>query len=206
MGDIDLIPALYRKQRRQKVQLRLLMIIIIIVILGILSAVALLKVSNKGLISDIEQLQVQKSVSAQMSERLQIIRNKKNQLEKQQALLEKLRGGVSVSLLFELMDKAIFQQNVWFLNWQFQRGGLSNRNANNNRSSKGQTLEANRNQNTNMILRGRADEHDDVSNFVAQLIAQHEIEKVQILTTELKESGRQKFVQFELAILVSQSE
>jgi Tfp pilus assembly protein PilN len=215
MHEIDLIPAEYRFRQQ------LLRWITVVIAVGI--GVVFINAAGFGYFlhqtseieSEIEQLQAQKAISTQQRSELKELQTRKEELEKQWQLLTGLRSGSAVGEVFRTIDRALAEEDVWFLSWEFRRAG-SVRKAGQKTVNTGYFIvlpagkeggeEETWQIETHMTIRGQAMDHAALSNFVTRLVSQPEIHAVRVLNTALRTQGGAKLVDFSLAVVVAGNE
>jgi len=212
MNEVDLIPEDYRKQRLYIGWLKRAGLSLTIIIGVVLVGFFYFKQVNESLAADIQQLKMQRSIATENGQQLKQLSSQKNDLLQQLKLLAGLRGGASAEQMFLTMDNALSGPQVWLTNWRFRRAG--NRveedvetvntgyfivvpRGRGNQKSEAWKIE------TWMIVQGQALDHVAMSEFVANLTRQPEIENVRIVSTRLNPSGKIKLVDFSLEITVA---
>jgi len=212
MSDIDLIPQAYRTRRWQA---RWMMVSAWLLggLVGmlILSSVLLGTATAKAK-SRVEALQHRHAVTAQQRADIERLGQEKTELEQQFHLLSGLRSGAAAADMFLTVDRALTSNDVWFLDWQFQRAGVM---------AGGEVSTVNTgyfivvpegaNQlaadavrvQTDMTIRGQAQDHSALSGFVRRLFEQPAVDDVRILRTALNRSNQTSTVDFDLAVVLS---
>ena len=136
----------------------------------------------------------------------------KSELEQQFHLLSGLRSGAAAGDMFVTIDRALTSEDVWFLEWQFQRAGVMAgedvRTVNTGYfivvPDGAEQLAADELRvQTHMTIRGQARDHSALSGFVRRLFAQPEIDDVRILRTALNSGRQTSIVNFELAVVLN---
>jgi len=212
MSDIDLIPQAYRVWRWQLRWIKNAAFVLAgLVGLLMLAAVAL-GIATEDSRSRVGDLQRKRTDSAQQQVDLQRLGEAKVELERQFRLLSGLRSGAAAGDMFVTIDRALTGNDVWFLDWQFQRAGVM----------VGEGIEAvdsgyfipypdNGEQlaaddlrvQTNMTIRGQSLDHSALSGFVRRLFVQPEIDDVRIRRTSLVRLNQADAVDFELAVVLT---
>ena len=212
MSDIDLIPQAYRTRRWQSRFMNHTALL-----LGGLLGILILVSSALGVVtananSRVEALQHRQMVTAQQRADLERLNAQKAELKRQFRLLSGLRSGAAAGDMFVTIDRALTSDDVWFLEWQFQRAGVMAgeevRTVNTGYfivvPDGAERLAANdlRVQ-THMTIRGQARDHSALSSFVRRLFAQPEIDDVRIHRTSLRRSNQTSTVDFDLAVVLN---
>ena len=114
--------------------------------------------------------------------------------------------------MFVTIDRALTSDDVWFLNWQFQRAGVMTgeevRTVNTGYfvvvpDGAEQSVSNDRRVQTHMEIRGQALDHSALSGFVRRLFVQPEIDDIRIRRTSLVRSNDVDTVNFELAVVLN---
>lgn len=212
MNEIDLIPDEYRKKRLFVNWLKRAGLTLGLVFAVVLSGFVVLKQINEKLAEDIQRLKLQRAIATENGQQLKQLSEQKDHLQQQLNLLAGLRGGSSAEQMFVTMDNAIPGPQVWLTKWQFRRAG--NRVEQNsvtvntgyfivvpsgqdNQKQEAWKIE------TWMEVQGQALDHVAMSEFVANLTRQPEIENVRIVSTRLNQSRQIRRVDFSLEITVA---
>lgn len=212
MSDIDLIPQAYRTWRWQTLWIKRAGILLCgLVGTLILSSMAIGKATADAK-SRVEALQVKQAVTAQQRADMERLGVEKTELEEQFHLLSGLRSGAAAGDMFVTIDRALTSDDVWFLEWQFQRAGVMAgeqvRTVNTGYfivvpdGADRLAAEDIRVQ-THMTIRGQARDHAALSGFVRRLFAQREIDDVRIRRTVLNRGNQTSTVDFDLAVVLS---
>lgn len=213
MTDIDLIPTDYRN--RIWLQGRALLVggVTTLAIIVLLLALAVLHYLSGRSDIRIAQLQSLQAISVQQREQLTHLDGARVELENRLALLDGLRSGAAAAAMFETVDRALTEGDVWFQGWEFNRAGsvVERRpeTASNGyfiimpatdgaNASEAWKIE------THMKIRGQAKDHSALSGFVRRLYQQPEIHDVRILNTAVNAGGH--YVDFNLAVTVNGQE
>lgn len=208
MTDIDLIPADYRAKIKLIGRVKLAVVVVAMSLAASLAGYLTFDHKNKILFADIAALQNQQQISTQQSELLTALTNKKNNFENQLSLLGKLRNGMAAPAMFTTVDRALVDNKVWFLDWEFQRAGhVVNKKpqtvssgyfivvqGNNAAAEEAWMIE------THMTIHGQAQDHAALSQFVGKLFKQPEIHDVRILNTSRQPTAG--IINFDLAVTV----
>ena len=212
MSDIDLIPQAYRTRLWQTSWIKrsaLLLGGLVVLLIG--SSIAL-GVATANAKSRVEELQLKQAFTAQQRTDIERLGVEKSELEQQFLLLSGLRSGAAAGDMFVTIDRALTSEDVWFLEWQFQRAGVMAgedvRTVNTGYfivvPDGAEQLAADELRvQTHMTIRGQARDHSALSGFVRRLFAQPVIDDVRILRTALNSGRQTSIVDFELAVVLN---
>jgi len=212
MSDIDLIPLAYRRRRWQSRYLRNSAVILGCILAAMALGLLQLLATTSDMRTRVEALEERQAISAQQRADLERLGVEKIELENQLRLLLGLRSSVAAEQMFVVIDRALTGDDVWFLEWQFQRAGVmvgnELRTVNTGyfivipdgaeRSAPGNLPVQ-----TNMTIKGQARDHSALSKFVRGLFAQPEIDDVRIRRTVQATRNRVTTVDFDLAIVLN---
>ena len=212
MHELDLIPASYRQSQLQQ---RLLILAgSAVAALLVLTATSWfgLDLANAKIAQDIDSLQQQQTISATQRDELQRLSAQKGDYQQQLRLLTGLRSGTAAENLFGIIDQVLFEDELWFLKWQFRRAGVSN-------DEPGRAVEtgyflvvspeADAGQDetwrveTHMEITGQATDHAALSRFVRRLFGRAEIFDVRVKRTELHRYRTRTVVDFDLTVIIN---
>ena len=212
MSDMDLIPQAYRTWLWQTRWIkRSALLLGGLVGLLILSSISL-GVATANAKSRVEALQLKQKLTTQQRADMERLGGEKSDLEHQFHLLSGLRSGAAAGDMFLTIDRALTGDDVWFLEWQFQRAGVMAgegvRTVNTGYfivvpAGAAELAADELRVQTHMTIRGQARDHSALSGFVRRLFTQPEIDDVRILRTALKNSRQTSTVDFELAVVLS---
>ncbi len=171
-----------------------------------------LGVASANAKSRVEALQRIQALTAQQRVDLEQLSEEKAELERQFRVLSGLRSGAAAGDMFVTIDRALTSDDVWFLDWQFQRAGVMVGEEVGTVSTGyfivvpdgADQLAANdlRVQ-THMTIRGQSLDHSALSGFVRRLFVQPEIDDVRIRRTSLIRRNQADVVDFELAVVLN---
>lgn len=209
MTGIDLIPADYRGQLRLRGWGKYTASAVAAVLFWSVVGYFVLDSWNKKMAVEISALQSRQQISAQQSETLAVLNSKKTNFERQLSLLTGLRSGAAAPAMFRTIDNALAGNEVWFLDWGFQRAGHAVENKpetvntgyfivvtdDDGSGEEAWMIE------THMTIKGQAKDHAALSRFVRKLFEQPEIQDVRILNTS--RLSDEKIVNFDLAVTVN---
>ena len=212
MSDIDLIPQAYRTWLWQSRWMkRSALLLGGLVGMLVLSSVAL-GVATTNAKSRVAALQQRQAVTAQQRTDMERLDEEKTELQQQFRLLSGLRSGAAAGDMFVTIDRALTGDDVWFLEWQFQRAGVMAgkevRTVNTGYfivvpDGAEQLAADDIRVQTHMTIRGQARDHSALSGFVRRLFAQPEIDDVRIRRTVLNRGNQISTVDFDLAVVLS---
>jgi hypothetical protein len=209
MTGIDLIPADYRDQTRLRGWGRYTVSAVAAVLVLSVAGYFVLDSWNKKISVEITALQSRQQISAAQSETLAMLNSKKVNFERQLSLLTGLRSGAAAPAMFRTIDNALAGNEVWFLDWDFQRAGhaVEKKPETVNTGyfivvsdADGSGEEAWMIE-THMTIKGQAQDHAALSRFVRKLFEQPEIQDVRILNTS--RMSKERIVDFDLAVTVN---
>lgn len=211
MGEIDLIPAIYRRRRLFVGWLRLAAMVLVVVTLLIGGAFVGLRVQTGKLDEALRVLQLQKAISTQQRSELETLNARKRELTQQLGLLAGLRSGAAADQMFLTVDRAMAEGSVWFTDWNFRRAGTATK-ADPETVNSGYFIVVPNGQptkkeawmiETQMKIDGEALDHAALSRFVSNLINQPEIESVRVVRTETVVVTDRPLVRFSLDVVVA---
>ena len=209
MTEIDLVPGDYRHLTWLRGRARAAVTVILAAVFLSVAIYAGLRVWSVSMDRQIATLQKKQAITNQQREALTKMDIHKSALQRKLELLTGLRGGAEAVQMFVTIDRAMQDDEVWFLDWDFQRAGTTVKNTpettsngyfilipaeNGKASSEAWKIE------THMTFRGQARDHSALSGFVRRLYRQPAIQDVRILDTTRKANGN--VVDFRLAVTV----
>ncbi len=213
MADFDLIPSDYRSRLVRQRWFKVFVAVISTMALLTGGAAAGLNYVARDAVSEIGRLQAEHQSNRKVAEKLAALRKQKAQFIYQLSLLDGLRGGTPAERMFAAMDRALTDDTVWFQSWEFKRAGSSVQPEKPAATNTGYFIvvpkgtETKRQQvwrvETHMTIKGRAGDHSALSNFIANLFAQPEIDDVKVLRTSMYRNTDRQAVEFDLAIVVN---
>ncbi len=209
MSEVDLIPNSYR---RLQSHIRLLKILAGAVVVTVTIAGLVIISFNHGikrLHLEVAELQQQKNVSMQQRDQLVRIQEAKTKYGNQLDLLNKLRGGATVGHMFKVIDRALADENLWFLHWRLMRGDVQDIQEGNVKpasNTAGNFLLGGKQKGIEMIIKGQAQDYESLSRFVNNLLGQPEIKNVRVVNTSLRRYTSSTVVDFNLSVHVRQQD
>ncbi len=213
MHSIDLIPADYRQARWLQGWLRQLAITAVVIAGLAVLAFAGLQQQAKNLTAEVQRLEEQQAVTDQQRAVLEDLNRRKTAIGQQLSVLKGLRAGAPAQTVFKVIDKALADAEVWFLDWQFQRAGMKSPNAPQAGVETGYFVMvpdaalADGNQSwlveTHMTIKGQARDYKALSRFVNGLYADKTVVDVKVQRTEMNKRNSKDVVQFEVAVVLN---
>lgn len=212
MADLDLIPQDYRDWLSRRAMLRQYVIVFLILNVLILASSGVLAHFSQGAAQRIQDLQAQSAITEQQQVQLEMLREQQGEYERRWSLLRGLRAGAAVEDIFKIIDEALVDDDLWFVDWRFQRAGvvvngetrdvetgyfvivLEDGNYNENLDWKVETL---------MTVSGQARDHQALSTFVRALFEQPSIQDVSVRKTSRANYAGGRVVSFELGIVLN---
>lgn len=209
MTEIDLVPGDYRRLAWLRGRARTTVVVIVAALCVTVVSWGALQVLSRQLDRQIAELQSKQAITNQQREALTQLDLHKTALQRKLELLTGLRGGAEAVQMFVTVDRAIEDNEVWFLDWEFQRAGSAVENKPETTSNgyfilipaeDGRDSQEAWKIDTHMTLRGQARDHSALSGFVRRLYRQDNIQDVRILDTSRK--ANDNVVDFRLAVTV----
>jgi hypothetical protein len=212
MSDIDLIPQAYRTRRWQMLWIKRFSFILGGLVGALALGATIIGIAAANATTRVEALQHRQSLTAQQRVDLELLGKEKTELERQFRVLSGLRSGAAAGDMFVTVDRALKGDDVWFLNWEFERAGVMV-------SDEAQTVNTGyfivvpegANQHapdelrvqTHMTIQGQARDHSTLSAFVRRLFVQPEVDDVRIRRTSRIRNDQVDAVDFELGVVLS---
>lgn len=212
MAELDLIPQDYRDWVNQRTMARQYVIAIVVLNIVILASSGLFaKLSNQGM-ARVQELQSQSAITEQQQTQLEQLSAEQSEYEKRWSLLRGLRAGAAVEDIFRIIDEALVNDDLWFVDWSFRRAGVvvdgETRGIETGYfvivSAEEQSGEIPEWQvETHMTLKGQARDHQALSTFVRSLFEQTDIKDVNVKNTSLTDYANGRVVSFDLTIVLN---
>jgi hypothetical protein len=211
MAEIDLIPQDYKNKLIEQSVVRWSVLISFAVVGACFGIYLVLKILSDTTKQEIEALQNQRSVSAAQNERLNRIIDTEKQLKSQLNVVRRLNKGAQIAQIFKVIDEAFVADGLWFLEWRFERQGITPNNTSSGTNT-GYIIVVDPKQNskgdswakeTNMVIKGQAVDHAYVAQFVSNLIAHPSVSDVRIMKTEQRTLNNLSVIEFQLAIILN---
>jgi len=212
MSDLDLIPQDYRNWINQRVMVRQHVIAFAILNIVILASSGVLVQFSKQALARVQELQSEIAITTQQHAELEQLKEKQSEYERRWSLLQGLRAGAAIEDIFKIIDRALINNDLWFVNWSFRRAGVivdgETRGietgyflivAEDERDDANSELLIE----THMTVQGQARDHQALSTFVRSLFEQPDIKDVRVQKTELIDYANGRVVSFELTIVLN---
>ncbi len=214
MADIDLIPREYRYWLWQLQWLKQSAVGLSGVLALATAGYLYLDITAAATQKKLQTLQQQQAITQQQQQELEQLSNSKAELARQWTLLNGLRGGTSVESILTVIDRALVDQQVWFLDWEFARAGHAAKRPRQSSNSGYFVISSGKNKgepsmpdrwqvDTHITIKGQAIDHAAFSGFVQRLLQQAEIADVKVVKTALSRISDVNIVNFDIAILVN---
>jgi hypothetical protein len=212
MNDIDLIPSDYRLRCWLARSSRRLGIAVAAIFIVTATAYAAMHHARQNAKAEIERLRTQAEISARHKSELDQLREQKSRYEGQLALLKGLRGGASAEAMFVAIDRALTENDVWFVDWEFRRSGkVVGPEAQTDNKGYFVVLSSSGSEGNNdawqieahMSIKGQANDHSALSRFVRRLLTQPEIQDVHVLSSAQRKTRDNRVVEFDLSVSVN---
>lgn len=214
MADIDLIPSGYRYWIWQLSLLKKFALGLLVVVAILLGLSLYWGSEAKKLNVSMAALQNKMAITQSQREKLERLVSQKTELERQWKLLDGLRGGITVENVLAIIDSALYQNEVWFLDWRFNRAGYAVEESEEtvetgyfvvvpktgaNNQGEPETWKIH----TRISINGQAKDHAAFSGFVQRLISRPEISEVKVEKTILRHRNKAKIVDFNIVVVVN---
>jgi len=190
MSEIDLIPNSYRRMQSNIRSLKILTVVLVVIV--VVSGLIFMYVNQEAsrLNLEITELQQQKNISVQQNIQLAGLEEARKKYSRQLELLNTLRSGATVGRMFLVVDQALADENLWFLQWQLRRGNAQG------------LLQG---KETEMTIKGQAQDYESLSRFVNNLLGQPEIKHVRVLKSTLRRYTNSSVIDFDLIVHVREA-
>ncbi len=212
MGELDLVPADYRKSLKLRQHLKLYLIIFALVVIAVIGGKATLSSHTGRLSATVTDFEQKKLLLEQKQQRLADMRTDRNFLLERVRVLRSLQNGPSAEVMFQVVDQA-YVEGTWFKKFKFRQDGeirgLEAADETDTgyfiivRDSERQNREQAWRMNTHMEISGHALDHTVLAGFVNNLVTSEAIEDVKILKTGRERRNQGSAIGFDLAIRVS---
>ena len=212
MAELDLIPQDYRNTLKQRAMSRHFLITFVILNLVVLGASGLIVHLSQQAEARIRELKSQSAITEQQQAQLEQLVTQQAEYEQRWSLLRGLRAGAAVEDIFEIVDQALVSDDLWFVDWSFQRAGVVvEGEARGVETGYFVVVPANGESGetpawqveTHMVLEGRAIDHQALSTFVRSLFEQPDIKDVSVQRTSLTDYANGRVVSFDLTIVLN---
>ena len=211
MPEIDLIPHEYRTWLRQRALLRRYGSVVLVLNVLVLVAAALVSHSVSRAEDEAKRLRSANAITQQQQVQLEQLQSQRAEYERQWSLLRGLRAGAEVEDIFEIIDRSLVGDDLWFIEWSFRRAGVivdgEQRGVETgyfiivaeNGAPDSPALKVE----THMSVAGQARDHQALSRFVRNLVEQPDIKDVSVQRTSQSTIGRSRVVDFDLTIVLN---
>jgi len=212
MSEIDLIPTDYRSQQWLRRWSRKMLSGTGTVILLAATATFALIYKTATIEAEADRLEQQRAVTAQQRSDLEQLSQRQRMLDQQLSMLRGLRSGAPAETVFRTVDRAIADNDVWFVDWKFNRAGVLVPETQAKAVETGYFIVVPEGQQgegqqawmveTHMTIRGRARDHSALSRFVEGLFDQTPVVDVRVQKTALHQDVNGDVVDFDLAVVL----
>jgi len=212
MAELDLIPQDYRNKLNQRAMFRQYLIAFAALNIVILFCSGVFTQLTRQAAAHIQELQSQSAITEQQQAQLEQLSAQQTEYEQRWSLLRGLRAGAAVEDIFRIVDQALVNDDLWFVDWSFRRSGVvvdgETRTVETGYflivPADGQSSEIPEWQvETHMTLQGRALDHQALSTFVRSLFEHPDIKDVSVQRTSLTNYANGRVVSFDLTIVLN---
>ena len=211
MAEIDLIPSDYRRRLQQQSMLRSYGIGLIAVNAAIVALALGIMQSVKAKQDEATALRTANALTRHQQEQLDQLRAQRSGYEEQWSLLRGLRAGAEIEDIFELVDRSLVDDRLWFSAWSFRRAGVVTDGAPRGTET-GYFVIVDPEQagddpamkvETHMSISGQASDHQALSRFVRNLFEQPDVKDVSVQKTSQSSIGTTRIVEFDLTVVLN---
>ncbi len=212
MSELDLIPQDYRNKLTRRAMLGQYLIAFVILNVLVLAAGGLFAHLTRQATTEIQNLKSRSAITEQQQARLEQLGSQQSEYERRWSLLRGLRAGAAVEDIFKIVDRALVNEDLWFVDWSFRRAGVvvdgETRGietgyflivSDDDQASEVPDWQVE----THMTLEGRALDHQALSKFVRALFEQPDIRDVSVRRTSLIDYANDRVVSFDLTIILN---
>ncbi|MCP5089973.1 MAG: PilN domain-containing protein [Gammaproteobacteria bacterium] len=212
MSELDLIPQDYRNKLTRRAMLGQYLIAFVILNVLVLAAGGLFAHLTQQATTEIQSLKSRSAITEQQQARLEQLGSQQSEYERRWSLLRGLRAGAAVEDIFKIVDRALVNEDLWFVDWSFRRAGVvvdgETRGietgyflivSDDDQASEVPDWQVE----THMTLEGRALDHQALSKFVRALFEQPDIRDVSVRRTSLIDYANDRVVSFDLTIILN---
>ncbi len=211
MAEIDLIPEDYRRRVQQQSLLRRYA-------LGLITLNVVIALVAFGFSRSVQSAQRQASelrtanaMTEQQQGQLEQLRTQREEFEQQWSLLRGLRAGAEVEDIFELIDRSLVGEDLWFSEWSFRRAGVVADGQPRGRETgyfvivdeQKQAADPALKVETHMEISGQARDHQALSRFVRNLFEQPDVKDVSVQRTSQSSIGNLRIVEFDVTVILN---
>lgn len=156
-------------------------------------------------------LRTANALTRHQQEQLDQLRVQRNGYEEQWSLLRGLRAGAEIEDIFELVDRSLVDERLWFSEWSFRRAGVVT-DGGPRGTETGYFVIVDPEQpvddpamkvETHMSISGQASDHQALSRFVRNLFEQSDVKDVSVQKTSQSSIGNTRIVEFDLTVVLN---
>lgn len=212
MADIDLIPDDYRLGVARRRMLRRSAYVVGLLAVAIVAAHLFLSQAVARAETTAAQLRAENAITQQQEASIELQLDQRTEYMRQLSLLQGLRAGAAIEDIFTIVDQAMVDGDLWFLNWGFRREGvkiIEQSNAvetgyfivvvANGEQHEGSGAEVE----THMSIKGQARDHQALSLFVRGLLRQPLVEDVSVQRTSRSQYADGAVVDFTMTVVLN---
>jgi cell division protein FtsB len=213
MAELDLIPSDYRRSRWQQRWLRVMASNALAMVLGMTLIYGFLTYQAADLRDRTQVLEQQRAVTVQQRAELEKLDALKRRLTQQLTVLNGLRSGAPAEMVFLTIDRALANDQLWFVDWEFRRAGVIVPEDQAQTVETGYFIVVPKDQavgerggwgvQTQMTIRGQALDHAALSRFVDRLFAQDAVVDVRVQRTSLRRQRETDVVEFDMTVVLN---
>lgn len=212
MAELDLIPQDYRDWLGQRALLRQYVIVFVLLNLILITSSGALTHFSKRAALRIQDLQAQSAITSQQQVQLEQLRAQQTEYERRWSLLRGLRAGAAIEDIFRIIDNALINDDLWFVDWHFRRAGVVVDGETQDvetgyfimvREDGQYNEDIDLQVETLMTVNGQARDHQALSKFVRALFEQPSIRDVSVRKTSRIDYANGRVVSFELGIVLN---
>lgn len=158
-------------------------------------------------------LEQQRAVTVQQRAELEQLDARKRELTQQLTVLNGLRSGAPARMVFQAIDRALANNQLWFVDWEFRRAGVIVPEDQAHTVETGYFIVVPKDQavgapgewgvQTHMTIRGQALDHAALSRFVDRLFAQDAVVDVRVQRTSLRRQRETDVVEFDMTVVLN---
>ena len=211
MAEIDLIPPDYRLRLQRQSMLRSYGIGLLVVNAALVILALAIGQTVNARQEQATELRTANALTRHQQEQLDQLRAQRIGYEEQWSLLRGLRAGAEIGDIFELVDRSLVDDRLWFSDWSFRRAGVltdaaprgtetgyfvvvDSEQARDDESMKVET---------HMSVSGQASDHQALSRFVRKLFEQADVRDVSVQKTSQLNVGNARIVEFDLTVVLN---
>lgn len=211
MAEIDLIPLAYRKELAQRAMLwRYGLGFAAVNLLAAIVALTFYQAANRAE-GSAKALRSANAITEQQEVQLEELRTQRLDFEQKWSLLRGLRAGAEVEDIFEIIDRSLVGDDLWFVEWSFRRAGVivegQERGVETGYfiivANDGGAEQPELKVETHMSVTGQARDHRALSRFVRRLFEQPDIKDVSVQKTSQSTIGLARVIEFDLTIILN---